>query len=53
MWAVGCIMGELLSHKPLLPGTSEIDQINRIIELLGNRIFYSFIYDSIFIYLII
>lgn len=36
MWAVGCILGELLSHKPLLPGTSEISQIDRIVELLGT-----------------
>ena len=29
MWATGCIMGELLIHRPLLPGKTEIDQINR------------------------
>ena len=36
MWAVGCILGELLIHKPLLPGTSEISQIDRIVDLLGT-----------------
>lgn len=36
MWACGCIMGELLLHKPLLPGKDEIDQIRRIIQLLGT-----------------
>lgn len=36
MWAAGCILGELLLHKPLLPGKSEIDQINLIIDLLGT-----------------
>lgn len=36
MWAAGCILGELLLHKPLLPGKSEIDQINLIIDLLGE-----------------
>ncbi|XP_068207888.1 cyclin-dependent kinase 10 isoform X2 [Palaemon carinicauda] len=36
MWAAGCILGELLLHKPLLPGKSEIDQINLIINLLGT-----------------
>lgn len=36
MWAVGCILGELLAHKPLLPGTSEISQIDRIVDLLGT-----------------
>uniref|UniRef100_A0A914VA74 Protein kinase domain-containing protein n=1 Tax=Plectus sambesii TaxID=2011161 RepID=A0A914VA74_9BILA len=36
MWATGCIMGELLIHKPLLPGKSEIDQLNKIVDLLGT-----------------
>ncbi|XP_053674406.1 cyclin-dependent kinase 10 [Anopheles nili] len=36
MWATGCILGELLTHKPLLPGTSEISQIELIINLLGT-----------------
>ncbi|KAG4077298.1 hypothetical protein HA402_009927 [Bradysia odoriphaga] len=36
MWAVGCILGELLGHKPLLPGTSEISQLELIIDLLGT-----------------
>ncbi|MFH4976742.1 hypothetical protein AB6A40_003451 [Gnathostoma spinigerum] len=36
MWATGCIFGELLIHRPLLPGKTELDQINRIIELLGT-----------------
>lgn len=36
MWAVGCILGELLGHKPLLPGRSEIAQLELIIDLLGN-----------------
>lgn len=36
MWAVGCILGELLSHRPLLPGRTEVHQIELIIELLGT-----------------
>ncbi|XP_076371032.1 cyclin-dependent kinase 10 isoform X1 [Tachypleus tridentatus] len=36
MWAAGCILGELLLHKPMLPGRSEIHQIELIIELLGT-----------------
>ncbi|XP_039619380.1 cyclin-dependent kinase 10 isoform X2 [Polypterus senegalus] len=35
MWAVGCILAELLAHKPLLPGSSEIQQIDLIVQLLG------------------
>lgn len=34
--AVGCILAELLAHKPLLPGTSEIHQIDLIVQLLGT-----------------
>ncbi|KAG1670225.1 Cyclin-dependent kinase 10 [Nymphon striatum] len=36
MWAAGCILGELLSHKPLLPGRSEIHQLELILEMLGT-----------------
>ncbi|XP_055220535.1 cyclin-dependent kinase 10 isoform X7 [Gorilla gorilla gorilla] len=36
MWAVGCILAELLAHRPLLPGTSEIHQIDLIVQLLGT-----------------
>merc|ERR1719397_296366 len=35
MWSGGCILGELLAHKPLLPGKSEINQIELVIALLG------------------
>ena len=36
MWSSGCILGELLAHKPLLPGKSEINQIELVIDLLGT-----------------
>ena len=36
MWSAGCILGELLAHKPLLPGRSEINQLEIIIDLLGT-----------------
>ena len=36
MWSAGCILGELLSHKPLMPGRSEINQLEQIIDLLGT-----------------
>ncbi|KAG8508149.1 Cyclin-dependent kinase 10 [Galemys pyrenaicus] len=36
MWALGCILAELLAHKPLLPGTSEIHQVDLIVQLLGT-----------------
>ncbi|KAI4878881.1 hypothetical protein NFI96_001991 [Prochilodus magdalenae] len=34
--AVGCILAELLAHKPLLPGSSEIQQLDLIVQLLGT-----------------
>ena len=36
IWAVGCILGEMLRHRPLLPGTSTMNQIERILELTGK-----------------
>lgn len=35
MWSVGCIFGELLKKEPMLQGQGELDQINRIVQLLG------------------
>nr|P46892.1 RecName: Full=Cyclin-dependent kinase 11B; AltName: Full=Cell division cycle 2-like protein kinase 1; AltName: Full=Cell division protein kinase 11; AltName: Full=Cyclin-dependent kinase 11; AltName: Full=Galactosyltransferase-associated protein kinase p58/GTA; AltName: Full=PITSLRE serine/threonine-protein kinase CDC2L1 [Rattus norvegicus] len=36
MWSVGCIFGELLTQKPLFPGKSDIDQINKIFKDIGT-----------------
>lgn len=36
LWSVGCIFGELLTMKPLFPGKSDIDQLNRIFKDLGT-----------------
>ncbi|KXS13683.1 cyclin-dependent kinase 10 [Gonapodya prolifera JEL478] len=36
MWSVGCIFGELLQHRPLLPGKDEISQVRLISELIGT-----------------
>lgn len=35
MWSVGCIFAELISKKPLFPGRSQIDMIDKIFKLLG------------------
>uniref|UniRef100_A0A2K6W2T0 Dual specificity tyrosine-phosphorylation-regulated kinase mbk-2 n=1 Tax=Onchocerca volvulus TaxID=6282 RepID=A0A2K6W2T0_ONCVO len=35
MWSLGCILAELLTGYPLLPGEDESDQLALIIELLG------------------
>ena len=36
MWALGCIFGELLGHKPLMAGRSELNQLQLIVDLLGT-----------------
>ncbi|KAI9013835.1 kinase-like domain-containing protein [Phycomyces nitens] len=36
MWSIGCIFAELINNEPLLPGRSEIDQIDKIFKLLGT-----------------
>ena len=35
-WSLGCILGELLSRDPLLPGRSELEQIDKMFKLLGT-----------------
>ena len=32
MWSLGCILGEMLLGKPLFPGSSTLNQIERIIS---------------------
>ncbi|XP_045080563.1 serine/threonine-protein kinase MAK [Coregonus clupeaformis] len=36
IWAVGCIMAELYTLKPLFPGNSEVDEIFKICQVLGT-----------------
>lgn len=36
MWAAGCILAELVSGKPLFPGASTMDQLERIISITGE-----------------
>ncbi|OMJ67605.1 hypothetical protein SteCoe_35187 [Stentor coeruleus] len=36
MWAIGCIMGEIIDGQPLFPGESEIDQLYLIQKVLGS-----------------
>jgi len=36
LWSVGCILGELLSGKPIFPGTSTMNQLDRIMEVTGR-----------------
>ncbi len=36
IWSAGLILAELVNLKPLLPGTSHLNQIELILSLLGN-----------------
>ncbi|KAF3698704.1 Serine/threonine-protein kinase MAK [Channa argus] len=36
VWAVGCIMAELYTLRPLFPGNSEVDEIFKICQVLGT-----------------
>jgi len=36
IWSVGCIFAEMANGRPLVAGTSETDQLDRIFRLLGT-----------------
>ena len=36
IWAIGCIMAELYTLKPLYPGIDEFDQLNKILQIVGT-----------------
>mmetsp|Transcript_40668 Transcript_40668/g.100982 ORF Transcript_40668/g.100982 Transcript_40668/m.100982 type:complete len:360 (-) Transcript_40668:384-1463(-) len=36
MWSIGCIFAELVTHKPLFPGDSEINELLKIFQCLGT-----------------
>ena len=36
MWSVGCIMAELLTGQVLFPGSDHIDQLQRILHIVGT-----------------
>lgn len=36
VWSVGCILGELVNRKAIFPGGSTLNQIEKVIELLGK-----------------
>ena len=42
MWSLGCILGEMLIGKPLFPGSSTVDQIEKIFSKLEPGSFHKF-----------
>lgn len=36
IWAVGCILAEMIVGKPVFPGTSTLDQLERVIAITGQ-----------------
>ncbi|KAG0630307.1 hypothetical protein M758_1G168700 [Ceratodon purpureus] len=36
VWSVGCIFAEMVNHRPLFPGDSEIDELFKIFRTLGT-----------------
>ncbi|KAH9495461.1 Cyclin-dependent kinase-like 2 [Bulinus truncatus] len=36
IWAIGCLLSEMLTGEPLFPGDSDIDQLYHIIRCFGN-----------------
>ena len=36
VWAIGCIMAELYTLKPIFPGNDEFDQLNKILKITGT-----------------
>ncbi|CAN1231111.1 Probable serine/threonine-protein kinase At1g54610 [Linum perenne] len=36
LWSSGCILGELYSGKPILPGRTEVEQLHKIFKLCGS-----------------
>jgi len=36
MWGAGCILGEMITKRPLLPGDSDLHQLELIVRLCGS-----------------
>ena len=34
MWSVGCIMAELVAKEPLFRGKTEVEQLDKVLQLL-------------------
>lgn len=41
VWALGCLLAEMLTGEPLFPGDSDIDQLYHIISKIGKAFIYN------------
>ncbi|GJE86499.1 Pkinase-domain-containing protein [Phanerochaete sordida] len=41
IWGIGCVLGEMFWRKPILPGSSDLDQLDKIWQLCGTPTSYS------------
>ncbi|KZT00647.1 Pkinase-domain-containing protein [Laetiporus sulphureus 93-53] len=41
MWGIGCVLGEMFWRKPILPGASDLDQLDKIWRLCGTPTQYT------------
>lgn len=37
VWAIGCLLLEMLTGQPLFPGDSDLDQIYHIVRCFGKK----------------
>ena len=45
IWALGCIIAEVYTLRPLFPGSSEVDEIFKIVAIMGTPKKVSFHYE--------
>ncbi|KAI0322960.1 kinase-like domain-containing protein [Amylostereum chailletii] len=36
IWGIGCVLGEMFHRHPILPGTSDLDQLEKIWQMCGT-----------------
>jgi mitogen-activated protein kinase 15 len=36
VWSAGCILGEIIMGKPIFPGTSTLNQVEKVIKMIGH-----------------
>ncbi|KAK3039019.1 hypothetical protein RJ639_027504 [Escallonia herrerae] len=36
LWSAGCVLAELFAGKPIMPGSSEVEQLHKIFKLCGS-----------------